>query len=263
MKVGIFYHEAQVPPAEAEELARTFISRKADAVCFTSEDEIPCVERLVVLGGDGTVLHAARKAAESGIPLVAVNYGTIGFLTEFERDEAEDVVELVLDKSCRLLRRSMLQVGFRDRTFYCLNELALMRRNALDAQNGLIRILVTIDGSHAGEFIADGLIVSTPTGSTAYSRSAGGSIMTPDCETFLLTPVCPLSLKSRPIACPDKSALSFSVPKGVAVVLHGDGNCFGEARCGDTITVKKAERAAIFLTKGKQDFFRRLTEKIN
>ena len=92
MKVGIFYHEAQVPPAEAEELARTFISRKADAVCFTSEDEIPCVERLVVLGGDGTVLHAARKAAESGIPLVAVNYGTIGFLTEFERDEAEDVV---------------------------------------------------------------------------------------------------------------------------------------------------------------------------
>ena len=97
--------------------------------------------------------------------------------------------------------------------------------------------------------------------STAYSLSAGGSILTPECGAFLLTPVNAVSLRSRPIVLSDKSELTFSFPDGV--IVHGDGAFLGELGCGDRVAVKKSSRRAIFLAKGKQDFFRHLTEKIN
>ena len=128
--------------------------------------------------------------------------------------------------------------------------------------NRVVTISVTIDGSHAGEFIADGLIVTTPTGSTAYSLSAGGSIMTPDCETFQLTPVCAFSMRSRSIAYSNRSELGFSLPQG-ALVLYGDGVYLGQAGAKDKLIVRKSVRSAAFLTRGLSEYFRRLTEKIN
>lgn len=260
MRIGIFYHEEKVERSVVEELEELF---GGQAVAFTEEEQISKVDRLVVLGGDGAVLRAARRASEKNIPLVGVNYGTVGFLTEFERGETAAVAELVLNENCDTIKRAMLEVEHAGLRAYCLNELALMRRIAPDSVDGVVRIRVNIDGSPAGEFGADGLIVSTPTGSTAYSLSAGGSILTPDCEAFLLTPVCAFSMKSRPIICSDKSELTFTFPENHAIVLHGDGKFLGEVGKGDLVTVRKSQRSATFLTKGKNDFFRRLTEKIN
>ena len=115
----------------------------------------------------------------------------------------------------------------------------------------------------SGDFVADGLIVATPTGSTAYSLSAGGSIATPDCGIFLLTPVCAFSLKSRPIICPDSSLLSFGISEGDFLMAYGDGVFLGKVGAEDRITVKKADRSARFLTRDIRGFFARLTKKIN
>ncbi len=264
MKIGIFYNTKQVATAVAERLARRITQGGGDAVLFSVAEEITGIDRMLVLGGDGTILHSAQKASELDIPIVGVNFGTRGFLTEFERDEIELAATFILSDQTVVLKRSMLQVDFNGKISHCLNELALLRRPDSSGEDKAVPISMEIDGSPAGMFTADGLILSTPTGSTAYSLSAGGSIMTPDCETFLLTPICAFSLRSRPIACPDKSVLSLSVEHDSAsLILRGDGILLGEARKGNKLTVRKSERYATFLTKDKSEFFRRLTKKIN
>ncbi len=262
MKVGIFYNSDQADACVAEELASRIRKAGHGAAVFSVLDEIRVVDRLIALGGDGTMLRAAKRASAAGIPIVGVNFGKLGFLTEFEREEYAQAVSLVLDEHCARIERSMLEVQLNGRTFDCLNELALLHPVAPGKENKVVTISVTIDGSHAGEFVADGLIVATPTGSTAYSLSAGGSIMTPDCATFQLTPVCAFSMRSRPIAYSDKSELGFSLPQG-ALVLYGDGIYLGEAGASDRLIVRKSERSATFLTRGLSEYFRRLTQKIN
>ncbi len=262
MKIGIFYHEKKIPAGAVERLEKELSVSGAQVFRFCGEQEIGGIDRLVVLGGDGAMLRAARQCSKSGIPLVGVNYGTIGFLTEFERGEEAQAASLALDLHCGLIARTMLEAVYGGKSEHCLNEVAFLRRIAPDAADEVVHIRVNIGGSSAGEFRADGLILSTPTGSTAYSLSAGGSILTPECAAFLLTPVNAFSLRSRPIVCSDGSTLSFSFPTGV-VEMYGDGEFLGELHGGEEVTVKKSERHAVFMTKGRQDFFRRLTEKIN
>ena len=263
MNIGIYYNVSQADRPIAEGLARKIEKCGSHAAVFTSLDDVKEIDRLIVLGGDGTVLRAARCAAQMQIPLAGVNFGRLGFLTEFERGDADKIVPLVLDENCQTLPRTMLEVDFNGNKTYCLNEVSLLRGVAKDSDNRAAKISVTIDGSGAGTFTADGLIVTTPTGSTAYSLSAGGSIMTPECGTFGLTPVCAFSLKSRPIAYPDKYELKFILPSTGKLVLCGDGTFLGEAGAEDEITVRKADRTAVFLTRDKHDCFRRLTEKLN
>lgn len=263
MNIGIYYNSEQVEKEIAEKLARKIKAAGGNAEVFSDLEKISGAERLVVLGGDGTVLHAARRAAMLNIPLFGVNYGRLGFLTEFEREDEDEAVALALDSSCPSLERTMLEVDFNGRKTLCLNELTLLRGVGADCDNRAVKISVTIDGSAAGIFNADGLIVTTPTGSTAYSLSAGGSIMMPECGTFQLTPVCAFSLRSRPVAYPDRYELQFFLPKRCKVVLCGDGIYLGEAGERDEIKVRKAQSAAVFLTRNKHDCFRRLTEKIN
>lgn len=262
MTIGIFYNERQVEKNVAEELDRAVRKAGGEAVVFCCADEINGVDRLIVLGGDGTVLRAARRASVLDIPIVGVNYGRLGFLTEFSREDTLLAAKLALDGNCSLVHRSMLEVNLNGVKSYCLNELALLHRTESERDNRIAKISVEIDGSKAGDFTADGLIVATPTGSTAYSLSAGGSIMTPDCETFLLTPVCAFSLRSRPIAYPDKCTLFFSLESN-SVALYGDGIYLGKAGAEDELTVRKSTRRATFMTWDTSGYFRRLTQKIN
>lgn len=257
MRIGIFYHSERVDRSTVLRLCELL----GDAVIFSTAEKIGGIDRLIVLGGDGSMLRAARRAAALGIPIVGINYGTIGFLTDLERGELEEAVKLVRSGG-PVIRRSMIEVELNGIKSECLNELAFMRKITADTGDSVVRISVAIDGSPAGDITADGLIVATPTGSTAYSLSAGGSILTPDCEAFCLTPVCAFSMRSRPIICSDKSELTFGFPGKSAIVLHGDGIFLGEVKSGDQVIVRKSERYASFLTRDKSDFFRRLTEKI-
>lgn len=263
MKIGVYYNEQQVGDATVETIARDICEGGSEAVVFSDAEAIAGVDKLIVLGGDGTVLRAARHAAALRLPLVGVNFGRLGFLTEFERDELKEAVAFVLSGEGTTVGRTMLEIDLGGKTTQCLNEFALLREVAEGRDNRVSNISVAIDGSPAASFHADGIIVATPTGSTAYSLSAGGSILTPDCAAFMLTPVCAVSMRSRPIAYSDASALSFFLPEGERLFLYGDGNYLG-AVCGDdVVTVRKSALAALFLTRDKNRFFRRLTEKIN
>lgn len=258
MKLGIFFHKDRVDEKNVQYL-RELLGEETKV--FASAEEIEGVDRLIVLGGDGSLLRAARRAAVLGIPIVGVNYGTIGFLADLEHGELQEAARLVKDGGA-IIHRSMLEVEVNGKKSEFLNEIAFMRKITADTDEGVVRISVAIDNRPAGDFTADGLIVATPTGSTAYSLSAGGSILTPDCEAFCLTPVCAFSMRSRPIICSDKSELTFGFPGKNAIVLHGDGIFLGEVQSGDRVTVRKSKRYASFLTRDKYDFFRRLTEKI-
>ncbi len=262
MKLGIFFNENQTDRQTACLFAEKIANYGGEAVVLSRLEEIQNVDRLIVLGGDGTILRAAKKASFLNIPLMGINYGRLGFLTEFERGEIDKAAQFAVRKNCSFVRRSMLEADLDGKKYQCLNELALLRPVQAERESHTTCISVMIDGSTAGNFTADGLIVATPTGSTAYSLSAGGSIMTPDCQTFLLTPVCAFSLRSRPIAYPDSRTLSFVFSKE-PLVLYGDGTYLGEVSAGHSLTVKKAKETVAFLTVDPNGYFRRLTEKIN
>ncbi len=261
MRVGIFYNSKQTDKESAMCLAEKIERRGSTAYVFSDISEIADIDRLIVLGGDGTMLRAAKRASEIQIPLVGVNYGNLGFLTEYERGEEDEAVSLVLS-DCSVVRRSMLEVDLDGRKSYCLNELALLHPVGEDRSNGIAKISVAIDGSKAGDFAADGLIVATPTGSTAYSLSAGGCVMTPDSPTFLLTPVCAFSLRSRPIVYSDDCTLTVAFSENL-LMLYGDGDYLGQVSEGNKLVIRKAKRSAMLLTSDPNGYFRRLTEKIN
>ena len=261
MKIGIFFNRDQTDGSTAQELLNALRENGAEAEILVREDDIGTVDRLVVLGGDGTMLKAARKAAECGVPLFGINYGHIGFLTEFERGETVEAICLALSDACDLIERSMLEVELNGTRFVCLNECSLQHK-ITPRENKVVKIDVQIDGNDAGEIVADGIIVATPTGSTAYSLSAGGSILMPECEDFIFTPVCALSLKSRPVVYPSSAELSFTIPKS-DLFLYGDGKYLGEVKAGETVRIRKAKRCATFLTRNKKACFLKITEKIN
>ena len=260
MKLGVLYNDQQTDYENAARLARMIEGLGGEALIFCDATEITG-DRLIVLGGDGTVLRAAKRAAALKIPLVGVNYGNLGFLAEFERGEEEKAVALLMS-DCPIVERSMLEVDLDGKKSYCLNELSLLRPVNEHKPSGVAKISVEIDGSKAGDFLADGLIVATPTGSTAYSLSAGGCVMTPDSKTFMLTPVCAFSLRSRPIVFPDSSTIELAFSKDT-LMLYGDGDYLGQISGERRLTIKKAERTARLLTADPSGYFRRLTQKIN
>ncbi len=263
MHIGIFYNQEQVGDEVVSRIGQILRGRGARCDFFCAQEQIVPCDRLLVLGGDGTILHAAKRAAEWKIPLVGVNFGRLGFLTEFERGEVGEAVELLLSEECDTVERTMLEADLNGTKHVCLNELALLRGISPERAIRVETISVTLGGRSARDFLADGLIVATPTGSTAYSLSAGGSILMPDCNVFILTPVCSCSMRARPIVCSDRSVLDFSVEEGDTLMAYGDGEFLGAIRRTDKLTVRRSGKRVRFLTRDPQGFFLRLTQKIN
>ncbi len=179
---------------------------------------------LVVLGGDGTLIHAASLCNRCEVPILGVNLGTLGFLTEVPRDRAIPMLEKALRGELPMSRRLMLDVEVRLRaqvrlTGSVLND-AVVSKNALSR---LAKLEVTIDARPATTYEADGLIVATPTGSTAYSLSAAGPIVIPTLDAVLLTPICPHALTQRPVVLPPSSVVQVRVasPGEMFVTLDG------------------------------------------
>jgi len=263
MKIGVYLPKSkQSDLSLAQRLCGEASVQGATPVLFRSIEEVGGVDRLIVLGGDGTMLRAAQPASREGIPVIGINCGTVGFLTEYERKDASRAVALALKKEPETVKRSMALVDLNGEKSHCLNEVVLERGGTSYRRKQLAHIAVSLNGGHEVEFVADGLILSTPTGSTAYSLSAGGSVMTPDCKTFLLTPIFAFSLKSRPIVFPDDGELRFRIVDGEPMNVCGDGKFLGETKGEIGFTVKKSPQAVIFYTENRGDFFRRMTEKL-
>lgn len=223
---------------------------------------------LVCLGGDGTMLSVAEQAARRGMILAGINTGHLGFLTTCSNNEYRSLISALADGSYAVEQRSLLQVVQRSgqqeyAPCYALNELSLMR-----AQTGrMIDVDVELDGRLLNCYHADGVLVATPTGSTAYSLSAGGALLWPSAEVVTLTPICPHSLNSRPIVVPDSLEITLRpvARRGRAeesIIYSIDGQSARPINVNDMLTVRKAAVGLKLLCLPNHDYAERLRAKM-
>jgi NAD+ kinase len=227
--------------------------------------QIPAlVDGVIVLGGDGTMLSVARLIGERGIPILGVNIGGLGFLTAVHKNEVYNVLEKVLDGQCPVEERMMLTACVL-RHSECIAEY-LVVNDVVVNKGALARIIdleTYIDHDYVATFKADGLIVSTPTGSTAYALSAGGPIVYPTLDSIILAPICPHTLTNRPIVLPDDVQVDITLKSmNEDVFLTIDGQVGFSLRRGDTIQVRKSSYAARFFIPCKRDYFEILRTKL-
>lgn len=264
MKVGVFGNENKI---RNENVLSEFVFRLRasgfDVRLIRSDEEISDEDVLVVLGGDGTLLHAATEAARKGTPIVGVNYGRLGFLTEFEKGEEDEAIALLhtfANGTCSVCERTLLEIEFDEKTYYALNELSL-QRDYSDPDSQIMQTRAKVGNGKEISFLGDGAIVSAPTGSTAYSLSAGGAILDPDAPVFMLTPICSFSLNARSVVFPDTKTVCLEVSRSKAAVLV-DGKSVGNIGEDQIITIKKAPFTAKFLLRGQSCFYDKINKKL-
>jgi NAD+ kinase len=218
---------------------------------------------LVVLGGDGTLIHAAGLCGQTEVPILGVNMGTLGFLTEIPRDRAIEMLELALAGKLIASPRLMLAVEVRDGDEVLLSGSAL--NDAVISKNAVSRLAlleVSIDGHRATSYEADGLIVATPTGSTAYSLSAAGPIVYPTMEAFLLTPICPHTLTQRPLVLPVTAPVKVRLASDSEMFVTLDGSRGRSLALGQEMVVTLANHRTMILRNPDIDHFTILREKL-
>jgi NAD+ kinase len=219
---------------------------------------------LLVLGGDGTMLAAARLAAPRGIPILPVNMGSLGFLASFTLEELYPALEDVLSGRSSVSQRVMLTVELESSGSIiedqcALNE-AVINKGALAR---MIEIELTIDSAFVCRYRADGLIVASPTGSTAYSLSAGGPIVHPAVESFIVTPICPHMLTDRPLVIPDSSCVEVKLNGDTeSVFLTLDGQPGIPLQSTDHVRISRAKEALKLIQPPKKSYFEILRNKL-
>lgn len=228
--------------------------------------EIPeTVDGVVVLGGDGTLLGAARRLVHHGIPILGVNLGGLGFLTSIPLDRLHSALELLVQGGLDVEERGMIETrvlrqGKEVCRFQVLNDVVINKRTLAR----IIDLDVSINHEFLTHFRADGLIISTPTGSTAYNLSAGGPILHPTIETFILTPICPFTLTNRPIIIPDSSVIQVRTGKAgeESVILTFDGQVGFDLYHGDEVLLSKSLKKIKLLRLPGHSYFRVLRTKL-
>jgi NAD+ kinase len=229
-----------------------------------SRAELPGqVDLLIILGGDGTLLSMARAVGDLGVPLLGVNLGGLGFLTATTLDEMLPALEAYF-AGCMAIEERMLLAARIVRNNQPLGEYAALNDIVItkSAMSRIIDLSVSVDGRHATAYRADGLIISTPTGSTAYSLSAGGPILFPTMDAVVLTPICSHTLTNRPIVVPGTDRIEVTLLADQEVMATMDGQVGVGLREGDTVEVCKAAARIRLVRFPQKDFFSVLRTKL-
>jgi NAD+ kinase len=221
------------------------------------------VDLLIVLGGDGTLLSMARAEGDLGVPMLGVNLGGLGFLTATTLDEMVPALEAVLAGGMDVEERMMLaarllRAGQTVSEHIALNDVVITK----SAMSRIIELAVSVDGRHATSYRADGLIVSTPTGSTAYNLSVGGPILFPSLDAVVLTPIAPHTLSNRPIVLPGPQRIDVTLRGDQDVMLTMDGQVGVHLRERDVVQIEKAAARIRLLRFPQKDFFSVLRTKL-
>lgn len=230
----------------------------------TFDEMVERSDILVILGGDGTLLNAARCVAGTGIPLFGINLGNLGFLTEIEVPEIVDAFSKILLGEYKIEERIMLET----RVIRKANEAASLTafNDVVLAKCGLSRIMqleVSIDGNYVDTYTADGLIVATPTGSTAYSLSAGGPIVSPYVDSLIITPICPHTLYARSLVISSSEKINVIVRSNYSELnLTADGQEDFFLQSGDQIEIKKSKHSAKLIKLQEKNFYRLLRTRL-
>jgi NAD+ kinase len=210
---------------------------------------------IVALGGDGTMLRTARRASMRGTPVLGINLGTLGYLTDVEKDEAEQALDNLLAGRFRVESRMMLCVDAEMACGPALNDVCVTRRGAK-----LLSASLSINGEPLDTIRADGIVIATPTGSTAYNLSAGGPILKPDCEMTVITAICPHTLTMRPLVVSAADVVSVRMHNDAEISM--DGESVMVAPKGSVITVKRSSYAARVIKTKDLGFYEILRRKL-
>lgn len=216
-------------------------------------------EAILSIGGDGTLLRANLLSLQLALPLLGVNMGRVGFLTELEMDQLSSAAHKLALDDYTIQERMMLKVTLGTRVSYALNDVVVSR----GGYARLIGMNAFVDGDLVGRFIADGLIVSTPTGSTGYSLSAGGPIICPEVECMLLTPVCAHSLQHRPVVTSPSQKIEIQLVDTIKGMVSVDGQEIFELYTDDTLTITRSEKPARFIRLEPHSFFSTIRIKLS
>jgi len=260
-----------------QDIAEYLINRKIKVVLGKVD---PKSDVVIVLGGDGTLLHVAGEVGSSKIPILGINLGGLGFLTETTSEEIENAIEGILQKDFEIEKRLMFSVEVRDcsskllASYYALNEVVI----AKGPLGRMITIPTWVDDSFLTVYRGDGLIISSPTGSTAYNLSAGGPIIHPGVDAIVLTPICPFALSARPLILPASSKIelnfkywsrdkddslekeTYDLSKDITLIV--DGRAGHPLKSKYKVLVKKAKEPLYLIKSQLRDYFTILREKL-
>lgn len=214
------------------------------------------------VGGDGTFLHSVLNIRSFDIPVIGVNSGRLGFLADISADQVHDALTSIFENKYKVIERSMLEVNYEGRVNpdfnYALNEMAVLKTD----NSSMLNVSAYVNGELLNNYWADGLIIATPTGSTAYSLSVGGPILTPDSENFIITPLAPHNLTIRPIVVPDKSEITLKVEGRGTHYLSALDSRSETVELSTVIKVRKAGFKLKTLQLAEQPFFNTLRNKL-
>jgi NAD+ kinase len=210
---------------------------------------------LVALGGDGTLISVSRRAYKYDKPILGINAGNLGFLTDINPDNIEEFLDKFLKGEYRIDERMVIEIEYEGGNIYAFNDAVISK----DVISSMINIKVDTNESFLNTYRGDGLIIATPTGSTAYNLSAGGPIVYPLTESFILTPICPHSLTQRPLILPSNFILEVEVKEKFAKLII-DGQEIYDLK--DKIKIKKAKKPAKLIHRLERNYFDVLREKL-
>ena len=231
-------------------------------------------ECILVIGGDGTLLQAARDTLYLDIPLLGINFGSLGFLAEVEKGHLDEALEALLEQELEIEKRMMLTGNILrkngDNSYsttdkdHALNDIVLTRHGSLK----ILSFDIYVNGQFLNHYSADGVIVSTPTGSTGYNMSAGGPIVEPKAELLLVTPICPHTLNTRSIILSSDDHIEVRIPMGKnglsqEVEVNFDGNHKGILKTGDSICITKSGKVTKFVRINQVSFLEVLHKKMS
>ncbi len=221
---------------------------------------------VVSVGGDGTVLYCARLVQNLGIPILAVNLGTFGYITEIGRGEWQSVFDDIFADRERLSRRLMLRVSVMRKGIKVYQATGL--NEAVVSSAGISKVVkldLSINSTVAGRFKSDGLIIATPTGSTGYSLAAGGPIVDSEMSAFIITPICPFTLSNRPLVLGSSEVISMKVAEGqrTELMLTVDGQQTFDLEEGDDVIVEKSRSRILLVASNVRNYTEVIRAKLN
>ncbi|NGX62751.1 MAG: NAD kinase [Candidatus Anoxychlamydiales bacterium] len=220
------------------------------------------IKFLISMGGDGTILRLAHKYRDLDAAILGINLGNLGFMADIPEKDIFPSIDDLISKKYTIENRIMIEgKTFKEETFFAANDVVFHRAH----NHSLIDISIHVDNMHINTFSADGIIISTPNGSTAYSLSAGGPILAPELHAFLITPICPHTISNRPIVLTAENTLEIKYlsKHNYPIEVHADGLVHFEMNTNETFKLKKSEKEFKLVKLQRHDYFSTLRSKLN
>jgi len=239
-----------------EVLIDSFSAKSIGLLGVNFDEMCSSVDFIAVVGGDGTLISVCRRAYKYDKPVLGINAGNLGFLTDINPDNIEEFLDQFLAGKYRIDERMVIEITFDNKKLYAFNDVVISK----DVISSMINIQVDTNESFLNTYRGDGLIFSTPTGSTAYNLSAGGPVVYPLTESFILTPICPHSLTQRPLVLPSSFILEVKVKEDFAKLIIDGQEIYS---INNKIVLKKAKKPTRLIHRLERNYFEVLREKLH